>query len=64
MGKVVHRKISSRQCAVCGLGPVSSRQRSHSMRQTHRTVWKNLQQTPMGLLCAKCLRSAKNLQAA
>lgn len=57
MSFVTHPTVSHRRCATCGKGPVAGRARSHSMRSTNRTVWKNLQQTKAGIFCTKCMKT-------
>lgn len=59
MSFVTHPTVSSRLCIHCGRGPVASRARSHSMVRTNKTIWKNLQKTPLGLACAKCAKTAR-----
>lgn len=46
-----------KQCSVCGKRARQSRNRSHSQRQTIRTVYPNLQMQDGDLICAKCKRN-------
>lgn len=57
MSFVTHPTQSNRRCTRCGKGAIAARQRSHSMRSTNRTIWKNLQQTKTGLFCTKCMKT-------
>ncbi|MBI2590000.1 50S ribosomal protein L28 [Candidatus Berkelbacteria bacterium] len=46
-------------CQVCGKKPVAGRDRSHSMRQSHRSIRPNLQSYKNGKICTRCLRTLK-----
>lgn len=63
MSFVTHPTQSHRRCSACGKGAIASRTRSHSMRSTNRTIWKNLQPTKQGLFCTKCLKSRARVDA-
>lgn len=57
----------ARDCQICGKGPVSGNQVSHSHRKTRRRWLPNLQQTkiqtPQGArsirICTRCLRTQR-----
>lgn len=51
----------SRLCDLCARGPARSNNRSHSMRQTPRRVFVNLQSKSIGgekyRICTRCIRT-------
>ncbi len=46
-----------KKCSVCGKQEHQGRKRSHSQRQTIRTVYANLQKENNELICTKCKKT-------